>query len=459
MVNIMFRKILIANRGEAALRIIRACWEMGIETVCIYSSEDKESMHTKIADRAVCIGAANASESYLQMDRIIDVAKFYNVDAIHPGYGFLAENHKFADMCLKNNIVFIGPLSETIELMGNKLLAKEQAKKIGIPIVPGGITLVSDKNEAKTIANKIGYPIMIKAVNGGGGKGIRKVLSHELFENNYELCVEEVRRAFEDDRVYIEKYINNPRHVEVQVLVDKHKNILVLGERDCSIQRKNQKLIEESPATILDEDSRRKLHEYAKRIVSECNYINAGTVEFLIDDDKNIYFMEMNTRLQVEHVVTELVTNIDIVKEQIRIANGEKLEIKQEDIQIRGHAMECRINAEQPKRNFSASVGTIKNLNLPGGNGIRIDTAIYSGMKITQKYDSNIAKLVSYGKDRDECINKLKRGLYEFVIDGIETNIEFLIDTLNIDEFLLNNHNTYTLNELINKNFSGCESK
>ena len=445
----MFRRILIANRGEVAVRIIRTCLEMGIETVVVYSTKDKECMHVKIADIAVCIGPARASESYLDIGKIIEVAKAYEVDAIHPGYGFLAENCEFPRMCLENNIKFIGLSSDVIKLMGNKVLAKTYVENLGIPTIPGIKEVVVDKEKAKILAGEIGYPILIKAANGGGGRGIRKVYNKEEFERDFVLCSKEAKKAFDNNEIYIEKYIWEPRHVEVQVLVDEYKNVLILGERDCSMQRKNQKVIEESPATILNDKLRCKIYEFSKNIALKCDYENAGTIEFLIDKDKNIYFMEMNTRLQVEHPVTELVCNIDIVKEQIKIACGERLKCKEEDISLRGHSIECRINAEQPEKNFSASAGVIKNLNIPGGNGIRVDSAIYTGMEITSLYDSNIAKLIVYGNDRDECIKKMRRGLCEFIIDGVETNIEFLLKVLNNDQFLMNRHNTSTLNDLI----------
>lgn len=441
---------MIANRGEVAVRIIRTCLEMGIETVSIYSTIDKECMHVKIADKAVCIGPANASKSYLDLGKIIEVAKAYEVDAIHPGYGFLAENYEFARMCLENHIKFIGPSSDAIKLMGNKVIAKTYAKNLGIPTIPGVKEMIVDKEKAKILAGEIGYPILIKATNGGGGKGIRKVYNEEEFERNFVFCGKEAKKAFDNNEIYIEKYICEARHIEVQVLADKYKNVLILGERDCSMQRKNQKVVEESPATILNDKLRSKIYEFSKKIVFKYNYVNAGTIEFLIDKDKNIYFMEMNTRLQVEHPVTELVYNIDIVKEQIKIACGERLEYKQEDIILRGHSIECRINAEQPKKNFSASSGIIKNLNVPGGNGIRVDSAIYTGMKIFPLYDSNIAKLIVYGNNREECLRKMKRGLCEFIIDGVETNIEFLLKMLNNEQFLMDRHNTFTLNDLIN---------
>lgn len=383
----MFRIILVANRGEVAVRIIRACWELGIKTVAVYSTEDKESMHVKIADKAVCIGPAPARESYLDINKIIAVAKFYGVNAIHPGYGFLSESHEFAMECFKNNITFIGPSAEAIKLMGNKLSAKQQVKTLGIPIIPGSEELLLDKAQAKMIASQIEYPIILKAANGGGGKGIRKVLNEEDFEKNFDLCREEARCAFKNDEMYIEKYIENQRHIEVQILVDRYKNILILGERDCSIQKRNQKLIEESPATIINEELRNKIFEFSKKIALECDYLNAGTVEFMVDENKNAYFMEMNTRLQVEHPVTEFVTNIDIVKEQIKIAYGYKLEFSQTDISITGHSIECRINAEQHQKGRSSSSGTITNLHIPGGNGIRVDTAIFRGMKLSQSYD------------------------------------------------------------------------
>ena len=455
----MFKSILIANRGEVAVRIIRACWEMGIEAIAIYSTEDRESMHVKIADKAICVGPSNANESYLDMTKIIEVAKFYKVDAIHPGYGFLAENYEFANLCLKNNIKFIGPSSEVIKLMGNKVFAKKQVEKLGIPIIPGTKDALLDKEQAKSFADEIGYPVLIKATNGGGGKGIRKVIKEEDFEKNFIYCSEEAKKAFNNNELYIEKYISKPRHIEVQILADEYKNIVILGERDCSIQRKNQKLIEEAPAVILEDNIRNRLYEYAEKIVRECNYVNAGTIEFLIDDKNNIYFMEMNTRLQVEHPVTEVITNVDIVKEQIKISYGKNLEFKQKDISFRGHSIECRINAEQPKKNFCASSGIIKKLHIPGGNGVRVDTAIYMDMKLTPVYDSNIAKLIVYGKDREECIRKIKRGLCEFIIDGIETNIEFLLNILNHEEYVKNNFNVYSLNDLAKEIqlFSRCE--
>ncbi|SHJ87139.1 acetyl-CoA carboxylase, biotin carboxylase subunit [Clostridium cavendishii DSM 21758] len=446
----MFRRILIANRGEVAVRIIRTCLEMGIETVAIYSTKDKDGMHVKIADKAICIGPANASESYLNIGRIIEVAKAYEVDAIHPGYGFLAENYEFARMCLENHIKFIGPSSDVIKLMGNKINAKTYVKNLGIPIIPGAEEVVVDKDKAKILAGGIGYPVIIKATNGGGGRGIRKVYNEGEFESNFVLCGKEVKRSFNDNETYIEKYISEPRHIEVQILADEYKNILILGERDCSMQRKNQKVIEESPATILNDELRSKIYDFSKEIALKCNYVNAGTIEFLVDKYKNIYFMEMNTRLQVEHSVTELVCNMDIVKEQIKISCGKRFEYKQEDIIFRGHSMECRINAEQPKKNFSASAGIIKNLNIPGGNGIRVDSSIYTGMRISPLYDSNIAKLIVYGNNREECIRKMKRGLCEFIIDGVETNIEFLLKMLNNEQFLMDRHNTSILNDLIN---------
>ena len=361
----------------------------------------------------------------------------------------MAENYKFAQLCLTNGIKFIGPSPEMIKLMGNKVLAKRKIADLEIPTIPGVNNILLDKNQAKNTANNMGYPILIKAANGGGGKGIRKVLCEEEFEKNFILCCEEAKKAFDNEEIYLEKYICNPRHIEVQMLADKYKNILVLGERDCSIQRGNQKLIEESPASMLECETRNKMFCFAKRIVEGCNYENAGTIEFLIDEEKNIYFMEMNTRLQVEHPVTELVADIDIVKEQIRISFGERLKYTQEDICFRGHSIECRINAEQYMKNFFVSSGIIRNLHLPGGNGVRVDTAIYSGMKLSPRYESNIAKLIVHGKDREECINKMNRALCEFIIDGIETNVEFLLEILNDNRFLMNNHNTHTVNELL----------
>ena len=439
----MISKILIANRGEIAVRIIRACKEMNIKTVSIYSEEDKNSLHVKLADEAICIGPAELNKSNLNEKNILEAANITGADSIHPGFGFLSENAEFAKMCKECNINFIGPSYEIIELMGNKSNSKELMKKAGVPVIPGSDGTIKNIEDVKHIANKIGYPVMLKAAAGGGGKGIRLVKSEKDLEEEYNLVKKEAKLSFNDDRIYLEKYIEKPRHVEIQILADKYGNAVYLGERDCSVQRKNQKILEESPSTILDSKLRTKMGEAAIKAVKASKYSNAGTVEFLVDKDKNFYFMEMNTRIQVEHAVTEMLTDIDIVKEQIRIANGEKLNYKQSDIHFTGHCIECRINAENPEKNFRPSPGTIEELNLPGGNGLRIDTAIY---------DSMIAKIIAKGKDRTEAIAKMKRALEECVIYGIDTNIEFLLNLLENEEFKSGNFDTSLIEEL-------CDSK
>ena len=448
----MISKILIANRGEIAVRIIRACKEMNIKTVSIYSEEDKNSLHVKLADEAICIGPAELNKSYLNEKNILEAANITGADSIHPGFGFLSENAEFAKMCEECNINFIGSSYEIIELMGNKSNSKELMKKAGVPVIPGSDGTIKNIEDAKHIANKIGYPVMLKAAAGGGGKGIRLVKSEKDLEEEYNLVKKESKLSFNDDRIYLEKFIEKPRHVEIQILADKYGNAVYLGERDCSVQRKNQKVLEESPSTILDSKLRMKMGEAAIKAVKASKYSNAGTVEFLVDKDKNFYFMEMNTRIQVEHAVTEMLTDIDIVKEQIRIADGEKLNYKQSDIHFTGHCIECRINAENPEKNFRPSPGTIKELNLPGGNGVRIDTAIYEGYTIPAIYDSMIAKIIVKGKDRTEAIAKMKRVLEECVIYGIDTNIEFLLNLLENEEFKSGNFDTSLIEEL-------CDSK
>ena len=444
----MISKILIANRGEIAVRIIRACKEMNIKTVSIYSEEDKNSLHVKLADEAICIGPVELNKSYLNEKNILEAANITGADSIHPGFGFLSENAEFAKMCEECNINFIGPSYEIIELMGNKSNSKELMKKAGVPVIPGSDGTIKNIEDAKHIANKIGYPVMLKAAAGGGGKGIRLVKSEKDLEEEYNLVKKESKLSFNDDRIYLEKFIEKPRHVEIQILADKYGNAVYLGERDCSVQRKNQKVLEESPSTILDSKLRMKMGEAAIKAVKASKYSNAGTVEFLVDKDKNFYFMEMNTRIQVEHAVTEMLTDIDIVKEQIRIADGEKLNYKQSDIHFTGHCIECRINAENPEKNFRPSPGTIKELNLPGGNGVRIDTAIYEGYTIPAIYDSMIAKIIVKGKDRTEAIAKMKRVLEECVIYGIDTNIEFLLNLLENEEFKSGNFDTSLIEEL-----------
>ena len=438
----MLNKVLIANRGEIAVRIIRACREMNIKTVAIYSDIDKDSLHTKLADEAICVGSAAPSKSYLNVKNILEAANVTGADGIHPGFGFLSENAKFAKMCTESNIKFIGPSAEVINLMGNKTNAKQLMKDAGVPTVPGSDGKLNSLEEAKKIAKKVGYPVMLKASSGGGGKGIRLCNNQEELINYYDIVKQEAKVSFNDDELYLEKCIVNPRHVEIQILADEYGNCIHLGERDCSLQRNNQKVLEESPSTVLDDNLRKKMGEAAIKAVKAAKYANAGTIEFLVDKDKNFYFMEMNTRIQVEHPVTEWVTGVDIVKEQLKIASGEKLSFKQEDITFSGHSIECRINAENPYKNFRPSPGEIKELNLPGGNGVRIDTAVYTGYKIPPVYDSMIAKLIVHGKDREEAISKMKRALDECVIDGIDTNIDFLYKILENNNFRSGNFDT-----------------
>lgn len=435
-------KILIANRGEIAVRIIRACKEMNIKTVAVYSEIDKEAMHTKLADEAICIGPANSSKSYLNIKNIIEAANITGADSIHPGFGFLSENSQFAKICEESNIKFIGPSYKIIELMGNKSNAKSLMKEAGVPVIPGSKGSVKGLKDATKIANEIGYPVMLKAAAGGGGKGIRIVNNQEELEANYNIVKQEAKLSFNDDEIYIEKFIKNPRHVEIQILADEHGNVVHLGERDCSIQRRNQKVIEETPSTAIDEKLRNKMGEAAIKAVKASGYTSCGTIEFLVDSDKNFYFMEMNTRIQVEHPITEMRTGIDIVKEQIKIAAGEKLKLKQKNIEFRGHSIECRINAENPEKGFRPCPGTITGLNLPGGNGIRIDTNIYAGYTIPPTYDSMIAKIITYGETRNEAISKMKRALEEIVIEGVDTNIDFLFKIIKNPNFIRGNFDT-----------------
>ncbi|MEG1870408.1 MAG: acetyl-CoA carboxylase biotin carboxylase subunit [Peptostreptococcaceae bacterium] len=431
----MIRKVLIANRGEIAVRVIRACKEIGIKTVAIYSEADKEAMHTQLADESICVGTPKSKDSYLNESNIISAAVITKCNAIHPGFGFLSEKAEFATICEECNIKFIGPSSEVINLMGNKSKAREMMKKAGVPIVPGSDGLINSFEEAEVEAKRIGYPVMIKASAGGGGKGIRIVHREDELENSFFTAKSEAKINFGDDSVYMEKFIENPRHIEFQILADSFGNVVHLGERDCSVQRRNQKLLEEAPSSILSDELREKMGNAAVNAAKAVGYTNAGTIEFLVDKHKKFYFMEMNTRIQVEHPVTEMVTSIDIVKEQLRVANGEELSISQDDINVKGHSIECRINAENPSKNFAPSPGKIEFLNLPGGNGIRVDTAVYSGYTIPPVYDSMIAKVIVHGNNREEAINKMIRALDEFVIQGIECNIDFQIDILNNERF------------------------
>ena len=441
-------KILIANRGEIAVRIIRACKEMNIKTVAIYSEVDKDALHAKLADEAICVGPADSRKSYLNMKNIIEAAYITGADSIHPGFGFLSENAQFAKICEESNIKFIGPSSKVIELLGNKSNSKEMMKKAEVPTIPGSEGSIKGLKDAMVIAKKIGYPIMLKAAAGGGGKGIRIVNSEDELENAYNIVKQEAKNSFNDDELYMEKFIQNPRHVEIQILADEHGNVVHLGERDCSVQRNNQKVIEETPSTAIDNKLRNKMGEAAIKAAKAANYASCGTVEFLVDKDKNFYFMEMNTRIQVEHPITEMRTGIDIVKEQIKIAAGEKLKFKQKEIEFRGHSIECRINAENPSKNFRPCPGKITGLNLPGGNGIRIDTAIYEGYTIPANYDSMIAKLIVFGVSRNEAIAKMKRALEELVIEGVDTNRDFLFEIIRNPNFIRGDFDTSFISKL-----------
>lgn len=431
----MYNKILIANRGEIAVRIIRACREMGIHTVAVYSEADREALHTQLADEAICIGKAESSDSYLNMERILSATIASKAEAVHPGFGFLSENSRFAKMCEKCNVDFIGPSADVISRMGNKSEAKNTMRKAGIPVIPGTQNPVRRAEEALKAAEEIGYPVMIKASSGGGGKGMRVAYSREEFEKLFTVALQESVHAFSDDSMYLERFIENPRHIEVQILGDRYGHIIHLGERDCSIQRRHQKMIEESPCAAISDELRRKMGETAVKAAKAARYESAGTIEFLLDSSCNFYFMEMNTRIQVEHPVTEFVSGMDLIKEQIKIAAGEPLNMKQEDINLCGHAIECRINAEDPDRHFMPCPGTITELHLPGGNGIRVDTAVYNGYTISPHYDSMIAKIIVYDKDRHSAVRKMISALGESVIEGVRTNIDFLYDLINQPDF------------------------
>ncbi len=432
----MIKKILIANRGEIAVRIIRACREMGIESVAVYSEADKEALHTQLADEAICIGPAAASESYLSMERIISATIVSGADAIHPGFGFLSENSKFAELCEQCHITFIGPSSEVIAKLGNKQEARNTMISAGVPVIPGATEPVCDVETGKREAEAIGYPVIVKAALGGGGKGMRVAESPEEFELSFLTAQKEAKMAFGDDTMYIEHFVRHPRHIEFQILADNMGNVIHLGERDCSIQRNHQKMIEESPSIAISDELRRKMGDAAVRAARACGYTNAGTIEFLLEKNQKFYFMEMNTRIQVEHPVTEWVTGIDLIKEQIRIASGKELAYKQEDIQLTGHAIECRINAENPEKGFLPSPGTITDMYMPGGKGIRIDSAVYSGYTIPPYYDSMIAKLIVWAKNRKEAIRKMQSALGEIIIEGIDTNVDYQYRILNHPRYL-----------------------
>ncbi|MCI9681790.1 MAG: acetyl-CoA carboxylase biotin carboxylase subunit [Lachnospiraceae bacterium] len=444
----MIRKVLVANRGEIAVRIIRACREMGIETVAVYSEADREAIHAKLADEAVCIGPAALSESYLAMERIISATIVSGADAIHPGYGLLSENSKFAALCEKCDICFIGPSAQVMARMGDKQEARNTMKQAGVPIVPGSESAVFDAAEGMKEAEKAGYPVMIKAVLGGGGKGMRMVERPEDFEQNFYLAQTETKKAFGDDAMYVEHFITRPRHIEVQILADSHGNVIHLGERDCSIQRNHQKMIEEAPSAALSEELRREMGETAVRAARAAGYVGAGTIEFLLEKSGSFYFMEMNTRIQVEHPVTEWITGIDLIKEQIRIADGRKLSYTQEDVRITGHSIEVRINAEKPEEGFRPCPGTVTGLHLPGGKGVRIDSAIYSGYAIPPFYDSMIAKISVWAKNRGEAIRKMQSALGEVIIEGVDTNVDYQYDILNHPDFLAGNVDIEFINGL-----------
>ncbi len=432
----MFKRVLVANRGEIAVRVIRALRGMGIPSVAVYSKEDQDSLHGRLAEERVCIGEGSSRNSYLNMDTLITVAKNTGCDAIHPGYGFLSENAQFAEKCRENDICFIGPSPEVIDGMGNKSQARAKMREAGVPVVPGSLKALYDVKVALEEAKAMGFPVMIKASSGGGGKGMRECYSEGDFENEFLTAQRESANAFSDDAMYLEKLILEPRHVEVQIMGDSFGNVIALGERDCSIQRNHQKLVEESPSPIVTAESRKAMMEAAINAAKAVSYVGAGTIEFIVDQEGKFYFMEMNTRIQVEHGVTELVTDTDLVIEQIRVCAGEPLSMKQEEVLIRGHAIECRINAEIPEKNFMPSPGTITALHLPGGNGVRVDTAIYTGYKIPMEYDSMIAKVLVHGKDRQEAIRKMKGALEEMLVLGVETNLDFQYKIMQSEAFV-----------------------
>ena len=435
----MIKKVLIANRGEIAVRIIRACREMGIETVAVYSEADREALHTQLADESVCIGPAPSSQSYLSMENIISATIVSGADAVHPGFGFLSENSRFAELCEQCHITFIGPPSHVIASLGNKQAAKNTMAAAGVPVIPGSEKAIYTAEAGFEEAEKIGYPVIIKAALGGGGKGMRTADSPEDFVESFCTAQKEAQMAFGDNTMYVEHFVGKPRHIEFQILADQKGNVIHLGERDCSVQRNHQKMIEESPCEIISDKLRKRMGEAAVKAAKACGYMNAGTIEFLLDRDGSFYFMEMNTRIQVEHPVTEWVTGVDLVKEQIRIASGQPLSFRQKDIHITGHAIECRINAENPEKGFRPSPGTITDMYFPGGKGIRIDSAVYSGYTVQPYYDSMIAKLIVWAKNRDEAIRKMQSALGEIIIEGIDTNVDYQYEILNHPDFLTGN--------------------
>ncbi|MCM1270197.1 MAG: acetyl-CoA carboxylase biotin carboxylase subunit [Ruminococcus flavefaciens] len=448
----MFKKVLIANRGEIAVRIIRACRELGIRCVAVYSTADRNALHAQIADEAICIGPPATKDSYLNMNAIMQAALNTGAEAIHPGFGFLSENAEFARLCEANGIVFIGPSYKSIEMLGDKAAAKETMAAAGVPVIPGSEGAVSSVEEAAEVAEKAGYPVLVKASAGGGGRGIRRVDSPEELEEQMTAAQQEAKNFFGDDAVYIEKFLINPHHVEIQIIADKHGNYIYLGERDCSMQRRNQKVLEECPSPIVDEKLRKRMGEAAVTAAKQCGYYNAGTIEFLVDENRDFYFMEMNTRIQVEHPITEEVTGFDLVKAQIEVAADLPLSVSQDDIELRGHAIECRINAENPEFNFRPSPGTITALYMPGGPGIRIDGAVYQGYTITPYYDSMISKLIAHGSDREDAINKMKWALSEFIVEGVDTNIDFQLEIIKNSDFRSGNYDIGFLNRYMEKN-------
>lgn len=447
----MFSKILIANRGEIALRIIRACKELGVRTVAVYSTPDATAAHTIFADESVCIGPPEGSQSYLNKARIISAAEITGADAIHPGYGFLAENAEFAEMCASCDITFIGPSAEVIRKMGDKAEAKATMMKAGVPVVPGSEGVVKTEEEALKIAKEIKFPVILKAVAGGGGKGMRIVRDEQNLSNSFMMARAEAEAGFANPELYLEKYIESPRHIEIQLLADNFGKIIHLGERECSIQRRHQKLIEEAPSPVVNAKLREKMGKAAIKGAASVNYVSAGTIEYLLDTEGNFYFMEMNTRIQVEHPVTEIVYGVDLIKEQIRIAAGEPLKIDQKEMYPRGHAIECRINAEDPANNFMPAPGEITNLHLPGGPGIRVDTHIYNSYKVPPFYDSLIAKLIVSARNRFDAIRRLNRALDEFVIEGIKTTIPFHKYVIHTPEFMSGNFDTHFLEKIYDK--------
>ncbi len=438
----MLRKILIANRGEIAVRIIRACKEMGIETVAIYSTADDRGLHVDLADEAICVGPTKIQDSYLNMNNILSAAIATGCDAIHPGFGFLSENSTFASLVEELGLKFIGPKGSVIDNMGNKSKAREMMIEAGVPVVPGSDGLIKTIEQGKALAEKIGYPVLIKASAGGGGRGMRIIHSELEFEDLFQTAKLEAKMSFGDDSMYMEKFVENPRHIEFQILADQFGNVVHLYDRDCSVQRRNQKVIEEAPSPVLTPKTRQKMGEMAVRAAKTVGYENAGTIEFLLDKHGEFYFIEMNTRIQVEHPITEMVTGIDLIKEQIKVASNLPLSFTQEDIKINGHALECRINAENPTLNFKPSPGQVKTLNLPSGFGIRVDTSVYQGYTIPPFYDSMVGKLIVHGRDRQEAIAKMKRSLEELVVDGIETNIDFQYSIMQHPKFIKNDYDT-----------------